>query len=80
MQIQNQLTHLQQYVQYWDNFNLSLLFVLVLVLLHVVGSLYKQPQWKFEQYMKSYRRAALTYGFRFLFVSFVFNLLVSIWI
>lgn len=74
------MQQLQQYVQYWDNFNLSLLFVLVLVLLHVVVSLYKQPQWKFEQYMKSYRRAALTYGFRFLFVSFVLNLLVSIWI
>lgn len=74
------MQQLPQYVQYWDNFNLSLLFVLMLGLVHIVGSLYKQPQWKFEQYMKSYRRLAIVYGFRFLFVSFVLNLLVSIWI
>lgn len=75
-----QLSQLQTYVQYWDNFNLSLLFILVVVLVYVVGSLHKQPDWKFDEYKKSYKAFFLKYGWRLLIVSFMLNLFVSIWI
>lgn len=77
------LSNLQQYepyVQYWDNFNLSLLLFLVLVTIYYVSSLYKQPDWKYEEYLKSAKAKVIKYGFRFLLVSFVLNLFASIWI
>lgn len=77
------LSNLQQYepyVQYWDNFNLSLLLFLVFMVVYFVSSLYKQPYWKYEEYIKSAKAKVIKYGFRFLLVSFVLNLFVSIWI
>lgn len=77
------LTNIQQYepyVQYWDNFNLSLLLFLVLMTIYYVSSLYKKPDWKYEEYSRSMKAKVIKYGFRFLLVSFVLNLFASIWI
>ncbi len=77
------LTDLQQYepyVQCWDNFNLSLLLFLVLMTIYYVSSLYKQPDWKYNEYRRSMKSKVIKYGFRFLLVSFVLNLFASIWI
>ena len=77
------LTNLQQYepyVQYWDNFNLSLFLFLVLMTIYYVSSLYKQPDWKYEEGSRSMKAKVIKYGFRFLLVSFVLNLFASIWI
>ena len=77
------LSNLQQYepfVQYWDNFNLSLFLFLVLMTIYYVSSLYKQPYWKYEEYLKSMKAKVIKYGFRFLLASFVLNLFTSIWI
>ena len=70
----------EPYVQYWDNFNLSLLLFLVLMTIYYVSSLYKQPDWKYEEGSRSMKAKVIKYGFRFLLVSFVLNLFASIWI
>ena len=76
----NELNQYQVYLQYWDNFNLSLLLFCFLFLLYVISGLYKQPDWKLEEYKKSIKRNVLRIGWRFLLVSFILNLFVSIWL
>ena len=76
----NELNQHQTYLQYWDNFNLSLLFLCFLFTVYVISSLYKQPDWKLEEYNKSIKRSVLLLGWRFLLVSFILNLFVSIWL
>lgn len=76
----NQLNQYQMYLQYWDNFNLSLLLFCFLLLVYVISVLYKQPDWKLEEYKKSIKRKVLRIGWRFLLISFILNLFVSIWL
>ena len=76
----NELNQYQTYLQYWDNFNLSLLLVLVLATIWMVGLLAKQPFYVIDKLVKQIKFKAVKLGWRLLFVSFLLNLFVSIWI
>ena len=70
---------LSNFVQYWDNFNLSLLLVLVLATMWMVGLLAKQPVHVIDKLVKQLKFKAVKLGWRLLFASFLLNLFVSIW-
>ena len=76
----NELNQYQTYLQYWDNFNLSLLLVLVLATIWILGLLAKQPVYVIDKLVKQIKFKAVKLGWRLLFISFLLNLFVSIWI
>ena len=76
----NELNQYQTYLQYWDNFNLSLFLVLVLATIWILGLLAKQPVYVVDKLVKQLKFKAVKLGWRLLFISFLLNLFVSIWI
>lgn len=76
----NELNQYQTYLQYWDNFNLSLFLVLVLATIWGLGLLAKQPVYVVDKLVKQLKFKAVKLGWGLLFVSFLLNLFVSIWI